>query len=265
MTRRSAGRRTDRCIPVMHWLLQLCRTSSGAVDETVLEILRAAHELRCRVELLPVHRGGTEQRPFVTTIEELGEGGFVVALPTLGGVVRPLGRFESYQLSIEHPQKVYSGSTGSLGRMRFRSSARATQSGYRLTYPESLKATERRRDVRKVLGADTLREASIQIAHRKGPMLGLVEDISARGIRVRCRNGAADIRDGAQGLLRLELAEPIGEIAEMIRIVGVESDEQSGDMVLRAIFIHPVEAIAKVLDGACSAIRRAPDERRGAR
>jgi len=246
----------------MHWLLQLCRGSADGADAVVREILAQAIETRARVELLPSLRGTGDERPFVTTVEELGEEGMVVAMPSLGGAARPLGRFESYRMTITHAQKAWTGSTGSLGRMRYRSISGAMQPGYRLTYPEVLEPIDRRREMRLVLGADTLREASLQVAHRNGPIFGIVEDISARGLRLRCRNAASDLAEGTEGHVRLELSSAIGSIAEMVRVVGLDTDGKTGDTVVRAVFLQPVEAINRVLDGGCSALRRSGERRR---
>jgi hypothetical protein len=133
-----------------------------------------------------------------------------------------------------------------IGRARIASAGGDVLHGYRLEMPESLQTHERRREPRLLLGDDDLREAELMVYTHRGPILGRVEDISAGGARLSCRNGHDRLEPGQQALFRVVL-QGIGTVEEIAHVVDALPDEESGHLIVRLLFDRRVERIADVM------------------
>jgi len=225
------------------------RSATIAADAEVRRILRGALDARERIELAPIRTLLPWARPLGSTIESIDEHGFVVGQPSNGrGPGRALNRFGLYAMTVSHGGRDFAGEVQVVGRAKVPSGGRGVVYGYRLTLPRALNVVERRWDLRLVLGGDLVREAEMTVLGRSGPILGLVEDLSANGAKLRCRNGNEDeLVIGRNVTFRLTLAPPIGEIDETARVSGVERDRRGGGLVVCLRFDRRIEAIERMI------------------
>jgi hypothetical protein len=224
----------------------------------VRTVLTWAQRSRARVELEPLTM--TTRMPVALTarIEHVLEDAFVVSQPVVDGVVRPLGRFETYRLAIASPQGRMTGDTQALGRIKIATAGDALLYGYRLSLPPRIQISRRRRDLEILMGRDTVREGELYIINHRGPVLGLVEEVSATGARLLCRNGRNHIAVGQDAFLKLDLPDPLGPIREMVSVTSVDPDEETGCLNVRVAFEKRNQRISDVLRRARSgaALRR---------
>jgi len=213
----------------------------------VCATLAEAQRICARVELEPVTATTDESLTLRTTIEAVHEDAFIVTKPVAGGVVRPLARFEPHDLRFVGSRGLVLGRTHALGRYKMPNGADGFIYGYRLALPETLRLVEPRQPLRKLFGRDCVREAELHVLSHRGPIHGLLEDISPGGARLLCRNAPGHLAGGASALFKVELPEPVGSLQQMVRITGVESVPERGALRVRIAFEKKNEAIAAAL------------------
>lgn len=225
------------------------RGADAQADPEVFRVLRGALESRERLELVPIRTLLPGVRPLVCTIESIDESGVVVSQPTNGGSAgRGLNRFGLYAVTVSHGGRDWTGEVQVVGRAKVRSGGSGVVYGYRLSFPHAFHAIERRRDLRLMFAGDVVREAEMRVLGRTGPILGIIEDLSAGGVKIRCRNAKdAALALGQNVTFRLDVPPPIGEIDETARITGIEPDRQGGDLIVRLQFDTRVESIERFI------------------
>ncbi len=214
----------------------------------VRDALLEAQKTRARLELeplTPTSKLGTVLR---TSVEQVQRDAFDVGQPTADGKPRQLARYEPYRISFLLDRGRIIGQTEAQGRVKIPAGGGQTLYGYRLAFPATLHAIDLRREMRLLLGNDLVREAKLQLLGRAGPVMGLVKDISATGASLICRNADEHVRRSQQAHFKLDLPEPIGELREMVTIVGVEPDPQSDGVLVRIVFQKKVQAMVDVLN-----------------
>jgi len=172
--------------------------------------------------------------------------GFVITQPTCDGHVRPLARYEWFRLSLTVPEGVISGTTQVLGRFKSRSDGNVIF-GYRMSMPETIDTTYRRRDLETLMGDNALREAELHVFGRQGPIHGLVEDMNSSGAQLRCRNGGQHLRCGEEAFFKMNLSDTIGSIWEPAQIVAAEMCPETSSITVRVTFASPNHAIGEAL------------------
>ena len=185
----------------------------------------------------------------VTSIEEVRDDCFVIAMPVNVGVTRQLARFGLYTVAFDGPGGRLSGQSRAIARTRVSTVDGLTIPGYRMEIPSALHTEERRSELRALLGGDLATEGELRVLSHPGTIYGVVEDLSAGGARIRCRNAPTGLHDGDRGIFLLDLPEPIGEVNEMVRLLAVEVLPDGGHSV-RVQFRDRNQAIAKALGAA---------------
>jgi hypothetical protein len=234
---------------VSSWFSRLREALSGGDDvvTSVPALLRAAQEERTRIELVPLDapaKGGI----LVTTVEKVREDDFVICQPAAAdGGIRQVARFEQLQMSFSVATGRLTGKTENLGRIKFRAGDGGELYGYRLSLPRLLTVTDRRDELRVLLGKELCCEVKLQVLSRNGPILGLIEDISPSGARLRCRNGGDELRRDRPAHFEAELPHPIGVIQQVVRILSVDSEPNADEWIVRVLFDEKVTAIEEVV------------------
>ncbi|MCP3904969.1 MAG: hypothetical protein GY715_15200 [Planctomycetes bacterium] len=213
----------------------------------VRETLEEARRLSARIELDPITPTTDEPLTLRATVEAVQEDAFVVTKPVAGGLVRPLARFEPHELRFVGSRGLVTGRTHALGRYKMPNGADGFLYGYRLAMPETLRLVEPRQPLRTIFGRDCVREAELHVLSHRGPIHGLLEDISAGGAKLLCRNASSHLAGGATALFKVDLPEPIGSLQQMVRIVGVEPVPDRGAVRVRITFESKNEAIVEAL------------------
>ena len=217
----------------------------------VRQALQQAQSRRIRVELAAL--GREDEQVLVATVEKVLDDAFIISQPLVGGTVRPLARFAGYTLTIGMGGYCLTGQTRALGRSRIRSAAGKELYGYRMELPEAFRKSERRQDLRVILGANTLREVRMRILDRQGAIHGLIEDLSAGGLSIRCRNARVDLDAGQIATVDLALPPPVGEINEVCTVIGTEVDPETGDLIAHLKFKEKIEEIEELVRRAARA------------
>ena len=231
-------------------LITRLRNALSSGSERALAVRAALLETqaeRGRIELEPLTTSRRDQPCFTARLEQVLEDSIVIDMPVCDGVPHPLARYESHLVIITRADGCLVGSTRVIGRTSIPSAGGDILHGYRLEIPASLQPIERRRERRLLLGDDRLREAELFVYTHKGPILGRVEDISAGGARLSCRNGHNHLQPGQQAHFRLDLPQTIGLVEEIAHIMGVEADAETGNTMVRLRFDQRVPQIAEAL------------------
>lgn len=232
--------------PVSGWLARLRDALAGTAALTgVRAELDALRRSRAHIELEPA-AGPDEAGTMTTTIEALDDEGIIVSRPIVGGVLRPLGRFEQLVMRFSGPRGQMSGPTQALGRMRIPSGGGDVIFGYRLSVPEELDLVRAARPADALLGTATVREAELHVLGRQGPILGLVDDITPDGARLRCRNAGEDLTAGKSAYFKITLPDPVGRMHEAVTIMSTRPVEDGGQLV-NISFLEAQERIVEAL------------------
>jgi hypothetical protein len=212
----------------------------------VRRLLQEAMRSRTRIELVSLTGGESDGGTIATVIERVREDDVVIDRPAVGGIIRMLGRFEHFTLTFVANIGTVTGETQALGRVRIATEGEAELYGYRLAIPRALHVLDRRRSSRGLLGSSIV-EAELHVYSHRGPILGIVEDISPGGARLRCRNAGRHLQPGQRVPFTLTLPAPIGVIMETVTIVGLEPDPALASLTVRISFPRKNQKIADAL------------------
>ena len=163
---------------------------------------------------------------------------FLVARPMVGGVVRMLGRYEHYTVSFMGADGRVTGKTQALGRARIPTDGGQTIPGYKMALPEELQLVDRRRGLRTLLGKDLVREAELHVLGRRGPILGLVDNLTPGGARLQCRNAAGHLHRGQNAEFKITLPDPVGAIQETVQITEISPATGAGVLTVGVTFLE---------------------------
>jgi hypothetical protein len=220
--------------------------SSVAVRRALL----AAQHARTPVELQVVPRG-EEVRPILScTIEQLREGDLVIGQPLIGGLNHPLAIGEELTLAFLSTRGRLRGRTRSLGRIRIPSGGARMLSGYRLAIPDELHSVERREHHRVRLGIDLAPEAELFTRFDRGPVVGVVEDLSIGGVKIRSRNARGKVAAGRRAYVKMKLPPPINEIGQMVSITRVEPGNDREVLLISLLFERQLPQLAEFIQEA---------------
>ena len=79
------------------------------------------------------------------------------------------------------------------------------------------------------------------------PIVGVVEDLSIGGAKIRCRNAGHHLETDQYAYLHLELPEPVGTIEALVRICTVSPSRVSGHVNVSVAFDKPVETLEEFI------------------
>jgi len=207
--------------------------------EATRQALKEAMKSGCPIELSSARPGAGASRHRVNVLAL--RDAVVLTSPPFGGVGRPLCPFELLTMHVQTADGPRTGATQVLARTRIKMSDGRVLSAFKLSLPRELVSVERRRDLRRALGDDQLREARLTTLAHRSPILGLVEDISAGGACLRCRNAGRALGVGMHAHLRLELAEELGPIDDTVTILALSAGPGEGEILVRVRFHHRQE------------------------
>ncbi len=231
---------------VSGWLARIRDALAGSAALTgVRAELDGLRRSRTPIELEPT-AGPDEAGTMTTTIEALEAEGIIVSRPIIGGVLRPLGRFEQLIMRFSGPRGQMTGQTQSQGRIRIPSGGGDVIFGYRLAYPEELRLDRATRPADVLLGTEPVREAELHVLGRQGPILGLVDDITPQGARLRCRNAGEDLTAGKSAYFKITLPDPVGPMHEAVTIMSTRPVADGGQLV-NVSFLEAQDRIAEAL------------------
>lgn len=222
-------------------------SAPNGASVNVRAALIEAQRTRARIDLEPMSGSGENRPSLATNVEMVLDTTFLVMRPMVGGVVRMLGRYEHYRMSFMGAEGRLTGETQSLGRTRIPNDAAQALYGYKLRLPEELTVIDRRRGLRKLMGKDLLREAELFVLGRRGPILGLVENLDAGGVSLRCRNAHGHLERGQLAEFRIRLPEPVGTIEETVQVTEIEPVTHRGVLRVRVAFLRRNDAIGDAL------------------
>jgi hypothetical protein len=226
----------------------------GSVDAR--SELSYAQRERVVVELEPLLRTGPTHVSLVTTIEQVRADDVVISQPVIGGLVRPLARYERYRMRFTGRQGRVVGETESLGRVKVPAGGRGMLYGYRLAMPAALHLEDRRREGRLMLGGMDVPEAQLQVLTHPSTIHGIVEDIGPGGARIVCRNARGRVQRAQRAHFHFELPPPVGVIDEVVTITDASPHPRTGDVDVRLTFDHKNQDLLHVMrhgwDGAAS-------------
>jgi hypothetical protein len=219
---------------------------AGATTVDVTSALQEALRQRLRVELEPVHAQGAPSL-MTTVIEHVERDAFVVGQPVVGGIVRPLARFERYRIYLSSPLGRVVGETKALGRIKIPAGGDQVLFGYRLARPRDLTVLYRRSEPRMVLRGPALDNEAELCLGADAIAYGYLEDLSPSGARLRLRNDASgQLTTGRTGVLNVTLPAPIGAIDEAVCVLAVEPGDDDGWDV-RVSFARRNESVTDAL------------------
>lgn len=216
---------------------------SPAVRAALLELQKS----RAKLELEPVAGGGDKRLVMTTKVEQVRPDCFIVSRPIAHGAMQALGRYEHYQMRFDTPEGRTVARTQATARVRIPSSGGTVLYGHKMVFPDALQLEKPRRPVSALVGDDSVREAQLLVLGRKGPILGLVQDLDANGARLHCRNAGESLRPGQQAYLKLDLPDPVGELEEPVKITGLEPSHRPGVVTVRVAFRDKNDRIHEVL------------------
>jgi len=202
----------------------------GGVRESVRQSLRAAQKERTKI-MLEVSTGKQPMMMF-TTIEQVADDSVIISQPIVGGHTYPLAFGEQVKMSFVSQAINHAGQSKCLGRTKIEASGQGgshTIFAYRLSLPESLAFTDRRRNPRVQLRFSAEIEAQLYApASAHGPVLGTVMDISMTGARIRTNMPAGRIVVGQTMFLKSLMPDPVGLMDELVDVRRVEIETRTG-------------------------------------
>jgi c-di-GMP-binding flagellar brake protein YcgR len=195
-----------------------------------------------------------------STIEMVREKDVIISQPILNGRILPLATHELIEISATGPDGRLDALSRSLGRFKTESGSGKTFFGYRIELPDELRFDERRLYHRVLVGYDIAPEATLRTPKCMVPIHGVIEDLSAGGARMRCRNGAEHLQSGQYGYVHMKLPAPIGMVNALVRLCNVEVSALEHDVTVHLAFdtaIPELDAFIHSVDKRRSArIRR---------
>ncbi|MEM7228082.1 MAG: PilZ domain-containing protein [Planctomycetota bacterium] len=199
-----------------------------------------------RLKVVPAARRRTAHpdENATSTIEMVRKDDFIISQPILNGHVLPLASHELIEVTVTGPDGCVTFETRAQGRFKTTSGTGKPFFGYRLDMPEELNVDERRQYHRVLVGYDVAPEATLRTPDCKMPIHAVVEDISAGGARLRCRNGADHLQMGQFGYLHLELPEPIGTVSTLVRICAVKPSSDEYATSVHLAFDRPIAELS---------------------
>jgi hypothetical protein len=201
-----------------------------------------------RIQLASARRTPRQDQTVAATIEQVRESDFVISRPMNGAHHYPLAIGEPLRLTLICSLGHCSAAAKVVGRFKMPSGGTggATDAfyGYRLSMPETLVVTNRRRFHRTPapLGPNihmTLHPVGCE------PLIGDLLDISAGGMRLRLRDPDALLIDGQQMLVTGELSGPSEAIAQMIRVVRTQQCDRTNCPIVAVSFDEEVQSVAE--------------------
>ncbi len=243
----------------------------SAQMQAIREQLSAAQRARARVELQQMSLTGEvvqNGKTSVTMVEQVREEDFIISQPILEGRPYPLATREHFQMGFFGSDGRMTGDIQVLSRYKMSSGASGVSGqermfyGYRMSLPEQLVSGERRFDYRVLVGYDIAPDMELRTTDGTLPYVGVLEDISEGGAKVRCRNAADKLEIGQYAYLNIDLPDPVGYVSALSRICSIKPSKVQGQTCVTLAFDKPIEALGEFIRHAD--IKRVARQRRTA-
>jgi c-di-GMP-binding flagellar brake protein YcgR len=230
------------------WLSKMLGSLGSAPDvrTSPRQVLLIAQRGRLKVALEPLN-STTQATVLNTSIEQVREDDLVVSQPTIGGLTHPLAFGEELRLSFYNQNTHHIAQTRCLGRVKIPTGGNQTLFAYRLEMPPTIRSEDRRQNPRIDLPLDLTCEAHLYAPGCDGPLLGTMVDISMGGARIRTLMASDKIQQGLEIYLKALLPEPVGLLDEMVRVVRMEIDENTGEATVGVAFGKRIDGLAELI------------------
>lgn len=231
------------------WLTKMLG-SLGAPAEARLsprQVLQIAQRGRLKVALELLNSPTAQASVLTTTIQQVREEDIVIGQPTIGGLTHPLAFGEELRLSFFNQDMHHIAQTRCLGRVKIATGGNQTLFAYRLEMPATILSNDRRPHPPVALPLDLSCEAHLYTPSCDGPVLGMMLDISMGGARIRTCLASDRIQQGLEVYLKAMLPEPVGLLDELVQVVRMEVDENTGEATVGVSFRRRIEGLAELI------------------
>jgi hypothetical protein len=219
-------------------------------------LLLAAQRARTPVELQLALATAPDRPTLTCTIEHVRRDDLLISQPLVAGRNHPLAIGEGLVMAFVSPRGRVIGRTRSLGRIKVPSGGARPFFGYRLSLPLELVTDDRREHHRVPVGFDLAPEAELFTRFDRGPVRGVVEDLSIGGARIRSRNARGRIAPARRAYVKISLPPPINELGQMVTITHIEPGRDPEVQLIGLEFETPVAALTDFLRQAQQRRRR---------
>ncbi|MCA9295482.1 MAG: hypothetical protein KC983_03175 [Phycisphaerales bacterium] len=198
-----------------------------------------------RLKIVPASRHSDNEHDdqATSTIEMVREKDLIISQPILNGRILPLATHELIEISATGPDGRLDAVSRSLGRFKTESGTGKTFFGYRIELPNELRIDERRLYHRVLVGYDIAPEATLRTPKCMMSIHGVIEDLSAGGARMRCRNGAEHLKAGQYGYVHMKLPAPIGMVDALVRLCHVDVSPLEQSVTVHLAFDTAIPAL----------------------
>jgi len=252
----SVAHRTD-ITGMANWLQSIQQRVKPDRRGDVRQTLERLQRDGVRLKVSPVVRRAARKSQATATIEMIRESDFVISQPILHGQVLPLATHELVELNATCSEGRLEFVARALGRFKTSSGSGKPFFGYRIDLPNDIRVDERRRYHRVLVGYDLAPEGMLRTPDRALPIHGLVEDISAAGVRLKSKSSGDHLRRGQFGYLHMTLPHPVGDVNTLVRLCAVARSPLDETTTIHLAFDKPVPEL--------DAFIRSVDKRRSAR
>jgi len=230
------------------WLSKVMSALGGhsATRDAVHATMHEAQGLRTKLSLDVITTASARGNVLTTVLEQIDGETLIISQPSVGGLTHPLAFGETMKLSFVQNNQHHVGQCRCLGRVKIAAGNGQPEHllfAYRLSIPESLQVEDRRREPRVDIAFGRTIEAQLYSPRLEGPLLGTVQDISMTGARIRSAMGVGSVASGQELFLKSMMPEPIGLVDEVVEVVRVEVDPNTGHHTIGIAFRRKVQGL----------------------
>ncbi|MCZ6837465.1 MAG: hypothetical protein O7G85_16945 [Planctomycetota bacterium] len=227
----------------------LCQRFSG--DEARLAIVRRhfreAMDAGAKLEIRARNSVQSNVPMIVLSITSIGEDHFVVGQATADSA-RLLKANAVYSMGLYLQDDHLMGETTCLGRYKYQDEQRKTIYTHRFSLPTELTRDEKPlvRSVNEILFKD--QDVELNAFELRSPIHGITVDLKRHKARLRCHNASNKLQVGQNVYLKTELPEPVGKVADLVRIVKVQPMPGSPSVLVDVAFHTPIARYDDLVD-----------------